>query len=810
MIESARLDLDPRLFMQEPQKPRRIVRFGTFEADLEEAKLTKAGLRIRLQEQPFQILALLLERPGQMVTREEIQQRLWSGNTFVEFDDALNTAVRKLRTALGDLADNPRFVETVPRRGYRFIAPVNIPSTPTPFAPPEAPTESEAVPTETALHPIDEPEVRPTPSRRLWTYALLGIIALLLVGSGLYRHSRRNAFHISSDDKIVLADFVNTTGEPIFDDALRKALEVGLEQSPSINVVSDRKTALIVQQMGHSQEERITGRTAIEVCQRAGGKLTVQGSISSLGTEYLVDLAAIRCDTGDPIAHQEAEPKRKEDVVDALGRLTAQLRARMGESLPSIRKFNVPLELATTPSLEALSAYSTALSTWDKKGDLASIPFFQKAIALDPNFAMAYHGVSAIYHNLGETDLARETATKAYVLRTRVTESERIPIEAVYAQYVTGDLNQAAQVYEDAVRDYPNSAGARNHLGSTYSSLGEYEKAANSYLDALRLDPGRATTYANLAANYLALNRFADAKRTLEEADQRQLQTDYLLQVKYWYAFLQNDQTGMQQVLLQASELPNAQSLLLATEAGTEAYYGHLQKARELSRIAADQMQHDKDTESAASALAEAALRDAEMGSPAPARQFLAQALKLNHTENVIVLAALVDARSGDLRSAQGLAEQLQQQFPQATFIQHYWLPVIRAEIDLQQKRAGKAIDDLVPSLGIELSTPASLTVTTLYPAYIRGQAYLALGDGAKAAVEFQKIIDHPGVSLNSPLSALAFVEVARAYTLAGDPAKARQAYQKFLQLWKTSDPGIPIFQEVKAEDSKLRLAVRP
>ena len=221
-------------------------------------------------------------------------------------------------------------------------------------------------------------------------------------------------------------------------------------------------------------------------------------------------------------------------------------------------------------------------------------------------------------------------------------------------------------------------------------------------------------------------------------------------------------------------------------------------------------MQHDKDTESAASALAEAALRDAEMGSPAPARQFLAQALKLNHTENVIVLAALVDARSGDLRSAQGLAEQLQQQFPQATFIQHYWLPVIRAEIDLQQKRAGKAIDDLVPSLGIELSTPASLTVTTLYPAYIRGQAYLALGDGAKAAVEFQKIIDHPGVSLNSPLSALAFVEVARAYTLAGDPAKARQAYQKFLQLWKTSDPGIPIFQEVKAEYSKLRPAVRP
>ena len=796
--------------MPDPQNLRRIVRFGSFEADLQEAKLTKAGLRIRLQEQPFQILVLLLEHPGQVVTREEIQRRLWAADTFVEFDDALNTAVRKLRAALGDLADNPRFVETVPRRGYRFIAPVAVPSPITSEATHDDKVEPGQVRPETPSSEIDELEKARAVSRRSWIYPVSAVAALLLAIAALgYWHARRAAFRISGDDKIVLADFVNTTGEPVFDDALRKALEVGLQQSPSINVISDRKTAVIMQQMGHSQEERMSGRTAIEVCQRAGGKVAVQGSIASLGTEYLIDLAAIRCDTGEPIDHEEAEPKRKAEVVDALGRLSAQLRAHMGESLPSIHKFNVPLEQATTPSLEALSAYSTALSTWDKAGDLASIPFFKKAIELDPNFAMAYHGLSTIYHNFGETDLARENATKAYALRNRVTETERIPIEAVYAQYVTGDLNQAVQVHEEAIRDYPHSAGAWNHLGSIYGSLGEYDKAANSLREALRMDPSRATTYANLAGALLAMNRPADAKQALDEAVNRHLQTDYLLQMKYWHAFLQDDQTGMQQALLQAPEIPGAQSLLLATEANTEAYYGHLQKARELSRIAADQLQHDWDAASAADALAEAALRETEMGSQGQARQFLTQALKLSHTENVIVLAALTDASIGDQRSTRNFVDQLQRQSPSATFMQHYWLPVIRAQADLQEKRATKAIDDLVPALELDFSTPAALTVTSFFPAYLRGEAYLAAGDGAKAVAEFQKLIDHRGILLNSPLSALVSLEMARAYARAGDSGHARQAYQQFLQLWKDADPEIATLQQARAEYLKLGSAAR-
>ena len=364
--------------MEQLGATRRIIRFGAYEADLGEASLTKAGIRIRLQEQPFQILVLLLEHPGQIVTREEIRQKLWSDDTFVEFDDALNTAVRKLRTALSDSADNPRFLETVPRRGYRFVAPVSLL--------PEltlnlGPVQSKAP--DTASAPT--PEIARSESIRSlragwprWTY--IGIAVLALAATAWVWYRSRSRFQITSKDTIVLADFVNTTGEGVFDDALRQGLEIGLKQSPFVQVLPDRKIPVILQQMGRAPDARMTGRTAIDVCQRTGSKVTVQGSIASLGATYLIGLAAIRCDNGALVANEQVEAKRKEDVVDALGRASAQLRARLGESLPSIQKYNAPLEQATTPSLDALNAYGMALSTWDKKGDDASLPFFKKAI----------------------------------------------------------------------------------------------------------------------------------------------------------------------------------------------------------------------------------------------------------------------------------------------------------------------------------------------------------------------------------------------------------------------------------------------
>jgi eukaryotic-like serine/threonine-protein kinase len=775
----------------------RVVRFGSFEADLREGRLTKSGIRIRLQDQPFQILALLLERPGQLVTRDEIRHKLWAQNTFVEFDDALNTAVRKLRSALNDSADNPRFLETVPRRGYRFVAPVAFVAAP-PSIPaqrePSAPVPSEEIAAAPPHRPLSSPEIQ-------WQQlALLAAVAFIVASWGIYWYVHRPTFRITAKDTVVLADIVNTTGESVFDDALRQGLQVGLEQSPFVKVLPERKTAIIVKQMGRSPDERIAGRTAIEVCQRTGSKVTIQGSVASLGTTYLIGLAAIRCDTGEPIANEQVQAKRREDVIDALGQATSRLRARLGESLPSIEKYNAPLEQATTPSLDALNAYGVALSTWDKKGDRASLPFFQKAIELDPKFAMAYGALAAIYHNLGEAELARENTTKAYELRDRVTEAEKLSIESRYCLYVTGDREKAAEVYEFTVQNFPQSAGGFNHLGTSYSDLGRWQKGVDSFQEAMRLDPTRSTTYFNLAVSLMALNQVEAAGSVLAEADKRKFQTPALLQANYWLAFVRGDTGEMQRVLLRSSDVAGAQALLLSTRADTEAYYGHMEKAAELSRVAANLLQHDGDTESAANVLGQAALRDAEAGDPRRAHEFISQAQQLSQGQGVVMLATVVASRLGDVGIAETLSRGLNKQWPAATFVQKYWLPVVRAQNDLHQSRPSQAVEDLASAAAFELANPPEQSSTTIYPAYVRGRAYVATGDGSKAAAEFQKLIDHPGMILNSPLGVLARLGMARAYKRAGDLEKSRSAYHDFLEIWKDADPNLVTLKQAKAE----------
>ncbi len=794
----------------DPETKGRKCRFGVFEVDFQENILRKAGVRIRLQDQPFQILVLLLERPGQLVTREEIRQKLWSDNTFVEFDDALNTAVRKLRTALSDSADNPRFLETVPRRGYRFVAPV------TPAAGQVSPpTQSESSKVESP--PISDPGVLPSSQkviktgRRRRSVTVAALVLLAIVAFGAYWYHRRNQFRITAADTIVLADFVNSTGESVFDDAPRQALQVGLQQSPFIKVLSDRTAAVVLKQMGHSPDERMAGRTAIEVCRRTGGKVTVQGSIASLGTTYLVGLAAIRCDSGEPVVNQQVQAKRKEDIIDALGQATAQLRERLGESLPSIQKYNAPLEQATTPSLEALNTYGMALSAWDKKGDRDSLPYFKRAIELDPSFAMAYGALATIYNNLGEQDLARQNASKAYELRNRVTEAERISIEARYHLYVTGDLEEAARVYEFAVDNYPQSAGALNHLGSTYAELGRNEKAVDRLREAMLLDPTRATTYFNLAMSLLALDRIQEAEAVLQEADRRKFRTDFLSQANYALAFLRDDDSEMQRLLQQSSEITGAESLLLSEQADTESYHGRFEKANQLSRVAANLMEHDGDHEAAALCLARTAIREAEVGNAVRAREFIALARKHSQGEDVVTLTALVMAEIGDIESATTLSHKLDHLWPAGTFTQKYWLPLIRSQIDLHRKQWSKALTDLDPAKGLEYADPPSMLAATAYPAYVRGQAYLSAGDGAKAAAEFQKLIDHRGLIQNSVIGALARLGFARACALqsrSAQPAshqdaaraKARSAYSDFLKLWQNADPEIPLLRQAKLE----------
>lgn len=799
-----------RIAMPNPTDRAPVYRFGLYEVVPTSGDLFRQGRRIKLQEQPFRLLVALLEHSGEIVSRETLRQRLWPDDTFVEFDQSLATAVTKLRQALGDSADNPRFVETVPKRGYRFLAPVHA------TIQSKAGVQDQASPQSLAFQPKDFSNVSETrkpsisgrsihPNLR-YAWLALAAVGVLAGGLGAYFYHRHNAFLFTPKDTILIADFENTTGDAVFDDALRQALAVGLEQSPFTNVVSDRKIGMLLREMGRSGEDRVTGQVAIEVCQRAGSKVVVQGSISSLGTTYLIGLAAIRCDNDQPVSLDQTEAKRKEDVVEALGKVTTQLRTHLGESLPSIQKYDVPLEEATTSSLDALKAYSLALSTWDQKGDQASIPFFNRAVDIDPKFAMAYGAVGTIYHNLSEEELARANATKAYQLRDRVTEPERLAIESWYFLYVTGDLEKAAQVYEFAVRDYPQSAGAFNHLGTTYAELGHYQKAAENLRSALRLDPTRATTYANLATDLLALNRMDQARAILNDASQRKMETDYLLQVKYWEAFLRKDSDGMQHIVQQAGNIPDARPLLLFEQANTEAYYGHFEKARHLSEAAAGLMKTGGDKEAAADCMAEAAMREAEVGNAGKAREYIAKAMENTQDQNVTARAALVMATIGDLDRATSLSEKLDKEYPSATIIQKYWLPTIRAIVELHRGKVENAVRTLEATIPYESASLGGLSVSTLYPAYVRGEAYLAMGDGTRAAAEFQKLMDNTGQVLNMPLGALAFLGRARAYSHLSDPSKTRVAYQHFFELWESADHNIPIWQQSHREFSHLSL----
>ncbi|HEY1768334.1 MAG TPA: winged helix-turn-helix domain-containing protein [Terracidiphilus sp.] len=790
-----------------------VYRFGVFEVSVESREIFRRGHRVKLQEQPFQLLLLLLESAGSTVDREQIRQRLWPEDTFVDFGQCLGTALTKLRQALGDDANNPRFIETRPRHGYRFIAPVtpvNGPESPVLGAgyeqnghsdgPRDGQRPAGPEPGQSSAEAKTKPGLR---SRRMiaWSGAFAGLA--LVVGMavlGRHEYLSRHRFILASSDTIVLADFENTTGETIFNDTLRQGLLVGLAQSPLIHVLSDRSAAVIFKQMGHPPDDRITGRAALELCRRVGGKVAIQGSISSLGTTYLVGLAAIRCDTGKPIANEQVEASQREDVIDALGKATSQLRGRLGESLPSIQKYNAPLEQATTPSLEALNAYGKALSTWDAQGDMASVPYFQKAIDLDPKFAAAYGALATVYSNLGRDELAREDSAKAYSLRDRVTEWERGSIDARYYLYVTQELDKAARVYEDLARDYPDNAGSFNHLGTIDQRLGRDDQAVDAFRKAIALDATRATTYANLAASLIELNRLQEAAPVLEAADKRGLRTDYLLQVGYRLAFLKGDQPGMDRLVRDAADVRGAQSLMLFEEANVEAYYGHLEKAADLTRSAAAQALRDGDKESAADGLAEEAINAAEVGSIAEARELWGEARKIDNNQEVAILGAVISALSGEPKQAMGVAGTLDKQFPHGTAIQNYWLPIIRSKVELERGRTARASD--LPQVAGSLIPVAAdeLSLSTVYPSYLRGQVYLSRGDGQRAGEEFQKLLDEPGKTKGVLLGALARLERARAYSVAGDSAHAGDAYRQFLELWKDADAGIPILRQARSE----------
>ena len=645
-----------------------------------------------------------------------------------------------------------------------------------------------------------------TPPLARWKFLLPAAAVVALIAAALYWRSRPAApvatpATLTEKDTVVLADFDNKTADSVFDDALKQALAVQLGQSPFINILSDRKVGETLRLMGSQPSTRITPEVAKELCVRTGSKAIVLGSISNLGGQYVIGINAVGCSNGDSLAEEQVEATGKPDVLKALDKAAASLRTKLGESLASVQKFDVPVE-ATTPSLEALKAYSMGITTGRTKGDAEAIPFMKRAIELDPNFAMAYVGLAVEYANLGRASLAAENAKKAYDLRDRVSERERYRISAFYFQYVTGEVEKATEAYELWAKSYPNDPIPHGNLGFIYSALGQYDKSIVETQAQQRLE-GSIVGYGNLAGTYINLDRLQEARQTLAEAQQKNFDGFVIRGDLYSLAFLSGDAAGMERQVAWAAGRPGEEDQLLSNHADTQAYYGRLEQARDLARRAADSAVRADAKETGAQWIAFQALREAEMGNVAAARQGITRALALAPGRDVKVVAAVALARTGETSQSRSIFESLQKSEPSNTYLKVYWFPVIEASIDMAEHAPDRAAIALEPSLPYELGAPPP--GISMYPAYIRGLAYLAQKNGPAAAAEFQKFLDHPGVIQNFLLGSLARLQLGRAYAISGNTQKAKAAYQDFLTLWKNADPGIPILTEAKAEYAKLQ-----
>jgi tetratricopeptide (TPR) repeat protein len=673
--------------------------------------------------------------------------------------------------------------------------------------------EVEAKPEPRAQPPTDR--ARAAPNTKFWrTTALVGLAAAVLMVAGIY-YRAHGIKPLTAKDTIVLADFANSTGDTLFDGALKTALTVALRQSPFLNVLPDSKAAKTLKLMALPPDTKLTAEVARALCRRAGSKAFVAGAIASLGSEYVLQLKAVNCQDGDVLAKTEVTASDKGKVVDALGHAASGLRVQLGESLNTVQRFDTPLAEATTPSLEALTAFTLGRNAVSAKGEAAALPYHLRAIELDPGFATAYRAAGADYEGLGETGRAREYYTKAFQVRERASEEERLLISGIYYQGVTGELDKAIEAYQQQIQDFPNRAYYTG-LGNLYLFEGEYQKAAKAHAEDLRRWPDVGTKYRNLATTMLAMQDFDQARHIVQQAHARNLDDFGMRETLYALAFIQRDSSALAEQQHWFAGKPE-ENYGLSLDSDTEAYFGHLGRARDKTRQAVDSAVRADSKETGAVYAEDAALREAAFGNMAAARQAASQGLKMApKSTDASAEAALAFAMLRDAR-AKSLAQDLNQRFPLHTQIQSLWLPAIDAQLALAEKNPAKAIEDLQATLPpIEFALiPFIPSISCLYPTYIRGEAYLSAGNGSAASREFHKILDHTGIVWSCWTGALAHLGDARANaleskTLQGaeaDAARARAmaAYKDFLTLWKDADPDIPIYKAAKAEYAKLQ-----
>jgi serine/threonine protein kinase/tetratricopeptide (TPR) repeat protein len=626
----------------------------------------------------------------------------------------------------------------------------------------------------------------------------------LSVASYLYFHRTPK---LTDKDTIVIADFVNKTGDSVFDETLRQGLAVQLEQSPFLSLVSEQRIQRTLRLMDQPADARLSPELARGVCQRTGGSAVIGGSIANLGTSYVLGLRASNCSTGDVLDEEQAQALRKEDVLNTLSQMASRFRTRVGESLTTVEKHDTPLE-ATTSSLEALRAYSAGRKVHATTGTVAALRLFQRAVEIDPNFAMAHSWVAGMYSNLDEFDLAVESAAKAYQLRNRGSDAEKFNISVMYDRLVTGNMEKAQQTCELWARTYPREAFPHAFLsGGVYSVAGKYEQAVEHGKKSIEIDPDGAMAYFNLAQKYLMLDRPREAEEILQRASERKLEIQELFYGRHNVAFYKGDKAGMENVLAQSRSRSEAEALTSERQACALAYAGQLQQARRMWRRAIDLARQAGHRERAAEWEAAAALEEAFWGNVTAAREGITAAFRLSKGQLVRYIAALALALLGDSSRAQAITDDLERSYPEDTSVRFSCLPTLRAQLVLNHGDPMKAIELLDPAVPYELGTPrvsGTMGIGALYPIYARGEAWLAAHQGSKAAAEFRRILDHRGIVLSDPVGALARLQLGRAYAMSGDQAKAKAAYQDFLTLWKDADPGIPILKRAKLEYARL------
>jgi tetratricopeptide (TPR) repeat protein len=681
-------------------------------------------------------------------------------------------------------------------------------------------SDSERVTATTSGATATDSAARVYARRRIWNIAVPATVLLLaaVVFAGWLYHRWRQSLRLTEKDTIVLADFANSTGDTVFDDTLKTALTVALNQSPFLNVLPDNKVAATLKLMTRPAGTRITPEVARELCQRAGSKAYIAGSIATLGNQYVLGLKAVNCENGDILAQDQVAANGKEKVLAAMGKAAAELRGELGESLATVQKFDVPLEQATTSSLEALEAYSLGRKAGNEKGTEASLPYHHRAIQLDPAFAMGYRALGDDYFSLSELGRASEYYSRAFELRDHASEREKLLITADYYSNVTGEVDKAARTYQELIDNYPRDASAYNRLGIVYALQGQFEKATEVTREAQRLAPEHTSPYINLANYNLALHRFPESRQAIQEAESRKLKSFLLHNALYALAFLAADAPAVANQQEWFASKPEVENFGLSLDADTAAYAGHLAKARELTRRSVDSAVRVDSKENGAIWWENAALREGAFGNFTEARQAAAAGLKLAPIgQGVAAEAALAFAMTGDSLRAKSLAQGLNQRYPLDTQTQSLWLPAAQAQLALNRKDAAGAVNTLRAALPpIEYGQMGFVNnPSCLYPTYIRGQAYLVAGQGTAAAAEFQKILDHSGIVWNCWTGALARLGVARANALQAKNAKgadadaarvrALAAYKDFLTLWKDADRDIPILKQAQAEYAKLQ-----